>query len=889
MCWDDIVLEKHDMRGSELIRVEREGREKRGRDGDMRNIVRKGSEKEKATMTADSKEKELQGDLPAAIAPPRDGVKIYTTWPEMIKHWPKTTLCIVSNEFCERFSYYGMRTVLTFYILNVLKFPESTSTIFFNAFSILCYLTPLLGSIIADGYIGKFWTIFSVSILYTIGQITLAIASTQNWTSSIHPWLDLTGLVIIGFGTGGIKPCVSAFGADQFDKGQERMLSIYFSMFYFSINAGSMISTFISPIFRAQPCLGQDSCYPLSFGVPAVLMVVATIIFMIGSPWYRKNPPTENVFGEIARLVGGAISNKFSKRNAGPTKHWLEHYLDTHNCENDPKCMALKGTKKKTQHLCQKKQYVADVVALFKLIIMFLPVPMFWALYDQQGSIWLLQGIQMDCDVFGILLLPDQMQTLNAVLILVFIPLFQVIVYPLFSKCFNITPLRKMVIGGWLASLSFLITGFVQLQVNNTLPQLPGSGVAYASFMNVFDAEKLCNISVWHIDPATNLPVGDAYILPPDTSMVDIPEDGKLTFHVPDGKNSFQISYDGKDCGTGRKTETVDVDLSSKSVNYIAVGPQGTIHSPVGTTKPTDGTGEFSMGISLFTQDGYNGSLCVCRLTTSDFDKNHPCNPKAPADFYYWEIDYNQHTDDRADFLPVVNKPKSADPTLTSVTSYQFKSVKPGKWGLFFLHSLAKDVDIQTPERDQIEVHDSGIDFEINGQGGVYNFPKRNSKHVYQVVQDNKVNILWQVPQIVVITAGEILFSITGYEFAYSQSAPSMKSVVQALWLLTTAIGDSIIVLITALDLFDDMAVQFFAYAGIMFIVICIYALMAIFYFDYQYYTKPDEIDDDDEEDEVEEIKDAIRAHVNEAFHHELDKKENPWGIEDNISVDIRM
>ncbi|GMT35285.1 hypothetical protein PFISCL1PPCAC_26582, partial [Pristionchus fissidentatus] len=211
---------------------------------------------------ADEKEKELNGDLPVAIALPRDGVKTYTTWPQMIAHWPKTTLCIVSSEFCERYSYFGFRTVLTFYILNVLKFSGEATTIFFNSYTILCYLTPLLGSVIADGYIGKFWTIAVVSVFYAIGQIMLAVSSTQNFTSSLHPWLDITSLVIIGFGTGGIKPCVSAFGADQFDKGQDKMISVYFSMFYFSINAGSMISTFVSPIFRATPCLGQDSCYP---------------------------------------------------------------------------------------------------------------------------------------------------------------------------------------------------------------------------------------------------------------------------------------------------------------------------------------------------------------------------------------------------------------------------------------------------------------------------------------------------------------------------------------------------------------------------------------------------------------------------------------------------
>ncbi|GMS98080.1 hypothetical protein PENTCL1PPCAC_20255 [Pristionchus entomophagus] len=202
-----------------------------------------------------------------------------------------------------------MRTVLTFYIINVLKYDDDFSTVFFNIFNVLCFTTPLLGSIIADGYIGKFWPIFSVSIIYAIGQVMLAAASTQDSTSPIHPYLDFTGLVVIALGTGGIKPCVSAFGADHFDGTSDRMFSIYFSMLYFSINVGLMLASFISPYFRAQPCLGQDSCYPLAFGVPAVLMVVTTAIFMIGSPWYRKNPPPENVFGDIARLIGVCYGN----------------------------------------------------------------------------------------------------------------------------------------------------------------------------------------------------------------------------------------------------------------------------------------------------------------------------------------------------------------------------------------------------------------------------------------------------------------------------------------------------------------------------------------------------------------------------------------------------
>lgn len=87
----------------------------------------------------------------------------------------------------------------------------------------------------------------------------------------------MLGLLIIAFGTGGIKPCVSAFGGDQFVRPQQdKQLEQFFSVFYFSINAGSLLSTFLTPILREDvQCFGDDSCYSLAFGVPAILMLIA--------------------------------------------------------------------------------------------------------------------------------------------------------------------------------------------------------------------------------------------------------------------------------------------------------------------------------------------------------------------------------------------------------------------------------------------------------------------------------------------------------------------------------------------------------------------------------------------------------------------------------------
>lgn len=93
----------------------------------------------------------------------------------------------------------------------------------------------------------------------------------------IYRYLAILGLVLIAIGTGGIKPCVSSFGGDQFNlPTQEKYLQKFFSIFYFFINAGSLFSTSVTPELReGHQCFGRDSCFPLAFGVPAVLMLIS--------------------------------------------------------------------------------------------------------------------------------------------------------------------------------------------------------------------------------------------------------------------------------------------------------------------------------------------------------------------------------------------------------------------------------------------------------------------------------------------------------------------------------------------------------------------------------------------------------------------------------------
>ena len=120
-------------------------------------------------------------------------------------------------------------------------------------------------------------------------------------------------------------------------------------------------------------------------------------------------------------------------------------------------------------------------------------------------------------------------------------------------------------------------------------------------------------------------------------------------------------------------------------------------------------------------------------------------------------------------------------------------------------------------------------------QGGVYTLVLSRTGQDHQVVRStqftltsaNSVSIWWLLPQYAVITVGEVMFSITGLEFSFSQAPDSMKSVLQAVWLLTTAFGNVIVIVVAKAKAFDDQASEFFMFAGLMLVDVILFAWLA--------------------------------------------------------------
>ena len=226
-----------------------------------------------------------------------------------VVRWPPQIKYIVGNEACERFSYYGMRSVLAGYITGEvlrggLGQDADTATSIIHTFVFANYFMPLFGAWLSDKLIGRYHTILWVSLFYCAGHGVLACS---DLAGTVHGKLLLlyTGMALIAFGSGGIKPCVSAFMGDQFKPEQSHLLQKAYGAFYWAINLGSFFS------FLVIPWIKDRHGYSLAFGVPGIFMAFATFIFWLGTKHYVRVPPSrETKSAGFFRVFFHALQNR---------------------------------------------------------------------------------------------------------------------------------------------------------------------------------------------------------------------------------------------------------------------------------------------------------------------------------------------------------------------------------------------------------------------------------------------------------------------------------------------------------------------------------------------------------------------------------------------------
>lgn len=417
--------------------------------------------------------------------------------------WPSCIPYIVGNEACERFSYYGMRAILPLHLASLFIATGLNETagnargrFVTHLFYAGVYAFPMIGAILADRLAGKYRTIFWLSLVYCAGHAALALGENQLVGMYI-------GLALVALGSGGIKPCVSANVGDQFGKGNWFRVQYVYQIFYFSINLGSFSSTLLIPYLYRK--FGPS----LAFGVPGILMFLATVVFWLGRKQYVHVPPKpggkvglmDTCSSILLFLAGGHLFAtayldlpwwgllliSLALLGAGLALFVIRQRLLADDGFLAITWVALtrasgsreRGTTAATSAEPEHKLHLSwfwkpaverfgvkateGPVAVLKILSIFSMITVFWTLFDQHSTTWVEQAKKMDLRLWeGFAVLPNQVQALNPLFVMLLIPLLNPL-YGLIERLgLSVTPLRRIMFGMFLTALSFVAVALLQ-------------------------------------------------------------------------------------------------------------------------------------------------------------------------------------------------------------------------------------------------------------------------------------------------------------------------------------------------------------------------------------------------------------------------------------------
>jgi POT family proton-dependent oligopeptide transporter len=352
---------------------------------------------------------------------------------------PGSVPYIIGNEIAERFSFYGLRSIMVTYMAVTFFNPtlnpgltaeaDARANEMSHLFVTLAYFMPLLGAIMADWFFGKYRVILFVSILYTIGHFVLSVSGSSYTIFS-------TGLILIACCAGGIKSCVSANVGDQFDKSNEHLLSKVYGWFYMAINLGGTLAPLFIPLLKKYYGPG------IAFGVPGILMAVATIIFWLGRKKYVKVPAAGIKKENFVTISFYALKKLFSRK---PGQKVWEAVGEKYSAKS-----------------------IDGIKAVYRVLAVFAFTPIYWALWDQNLSEWVLQATRLDLTLFGnFKILPEQINFVNPLFLVLLIPVFTSFIFPFLEKRgIKVSPLRKIGAGLFMIGFCFVIIALLQQRID---------------------------------------------------------------------------------------------------------------------------------------------------------------------------------------------------------------------------------------------------------------------------------------------------------------------------------------------------------------------------------------------------------------------------------------
>ncbi|CAM0950624.1 unnamed protein product [Alopecurus aequalis] len=241
---------------------------------------------------------------------------------------------IFGNEMAERMAYYGLSVNMVVFLFKVMHLPFAASAGAVNTFLGISQASSVLGGFLADAYLGRYWTIAIFATLYLLGLVGLTLAATlpsfapsQQGCDTLamllggcqqaEPWQMAylyAALYVTAFGAAGIRPCVSSFGADQFDDrdvNYKGRLDRFFNLFYLAVTVGAIAA------FTLVVYIQMHHGWAAAFGALAIAMGASNALFFAGTSLYRHKAPGGSPLTRVAQVLVAAFRKRHASFDSG--------------------------------------------------------------------------------------------------------------------------------------------------------------------------------------------------------------------------------------------------------------------------------------------------------------------------------------------------------------------------------------------------------------------------------------------------------------------------------------------------------------------------------------------------------------------------------------------
>ncbi|XP_048331632.2 protein NRT1/ PTR FAMILY 5.10 [Ziziphus jujuba] len=395
--------------------------------------------------------------------------------------WSAAAL-IIGVEVSERFAYYGISSNLITYLTGPLGQSTAKAAENVNVWSGTALMLPLLGALVADSFLGRYRTIVVASVLYIVGLSLMILSAILPSTScqtnkilscstEIQEILFFFSLYLVALAQGGHRPCVQALGADQFDEKdaeESKTKSSFFNWWNFGICVGSLVSYLILNYIQ------DNLSWVLGFGVPCIAMLLAFVVFLLGTKTYRYSmmPRKRSPFARIGRVFVAAFKN----RRSNPATITIEEEYGTPSYQSFEQFKFLN----KALHAADEPLISINEVEEAKTVLRLVPI---WGscmavsiAIAQLSTLFTKQGATMDRKIlFGFNIPAASLQSFTSLSILIFIPIYDRIFVPIAraftGKTSGITMLQRIGIGIFSSSLSMVVAALVEIKRLNTAQQ----------------------------------------------------------------------------------------------------------------------------------------------------------------------------------------------------------------------------------------------------------------------------------------------------------------------------------------------------------------------------------------------------------------------------------